>query len=947
MDTISLHHGTPKLAVIDPRGLAVRNVAYWRGESGQTPQARVTRQVFDAAGRGVEQWDARLLVPALSHCYSLAGKALAEDGVDAGWRVLLLGQAEEVQSRWDSRGTRQDTQYDGSLRPVAVTEQAHREAARVVERFEYGVADPVVNPGNQCGRVTRHDDPAGTRHMPAYDLLGLALSEISHYLNSLDPPDWPRESSARDLLLEPGPGLESRWTYNPLGDLLSLIDAKKHRRHFTYTVAGQLKEGWLQPANTAAPGQCLVHGIRYNPGGKVEREIAGNDVVTEAEYALDDGRLLRLCAGLPNAAPLQDLRYTVDPIGNILQIDNHALPIRYYKNQRVDGQCIYGYDTLGQLTHASGWEAERSSLYPGTAYRSSANPNAVVNYDEEYDYDAVGNMIELRHLGVQPFTRRWAVAANSNRSLIEDDQPPDFDSHFDDNGNLQFLQRGQAMTWDLRNQLSSVSPVVREDEDDDTERYRYGGGGKRLRKVRTALAAAHIVITEVRYLPGLEIHHRPGGKQHEVLDLEAGRNRVKWLHGVDAPDHSLRYLLTDHLGSVMLELDEQAKVQSREVYYPFGGTAWEDHSDQSGAYKTIRYSGKERDATGLYYYGFRYFAPWLCRWVNPDPAGAVDGLNFYCFVGSSPMGRVDRDGRVGSLFGEESQESISENILNNFTMLDAGNLPHIKLNKGDLTSQDSFAGIFHDPLTNEEAMRARMLLGVAPDPLLFHFEVNPAAASLSPTSPISVSLNQKDSSQDSLADLFSTPVTTDEVNREHATLGVVARYPCVTCGKAFTRSNGLVRHQRTHIGEKPYKCFSPDCTATFSVSGDRARHMRNHVGVKPFACADCGKKFSGNDKLQEHRLIHSDEKMFLCTTCNKRFAQRRSLQVHMQTHVDERPYKCGWSDCNSSFGNASSAARHRQTHTQSSLHMCFENGCLRTFSQSGNLKRHMLTHARN
>ncbi len=27
------------------------------------------------------------------------------------------------------------------------------------------------------------------------------------------------------------------------------------------------------------------------------------------------------------------------------------------------------------------------------------------------------------------------------------------------------------------------------------------------------------------------------------------------------------------------------------------------------------------------YYGARYYAPWLGRWMSPDPAGTVDGLN--------------------------------------------------------------------------------------------------------------------------------------------------------------------------------------------------------------------------------------------------------------------------------------------------------------------------------
>jgi uncharacterized protein RhaS with RHS repeats len=37
---------------------------------------------------------------------------------------------------------------------------------------------------------------------------------------------------------------------------------------------------------------------------------------------------------------------------------------------------------------------------------------------------------------------------------------------------------------------------------------------------------------------------------------------------------------------------------------------------------------------GLSYYGARYLAPWLARWISPDSAGAVDGLNLYAYVGN-------------------------------------------------------------------------------------------------------------------------------------------------------------------------------------------------------------------------------------------------------------------------------------------------------------------------
>ncbi len=63
------------------------------------------------------------------------------------------------------------------------------------------------------------------------------------------------------------------------------------------------------------------------------------------------------------------------------------------------------------------------------------------------------------------------------------------------------------------------------------------------------------------------------------------------------------------------------------------------------SYKNIRYSGKERDATGLYDCGHRYYIPWLQRWLNPDPAGAIDGHNRYRAMRHRPVVYRDSDGR--------------------------------------------------------------------------------------------------------------------------------------------------------------------------------------------------------------------------------------------------------------------------------------------------------------
>jgi RHS repeat-associated protein len=52
-------------------------------------------------------------------------------------------------------------------------------------------------------------------------------------------------------------------------------------------------------------------------------------------------------------------------------------------------------------------------------------------------------------------------------------------------------------------------------------------------------------------------------------------------------------------------------------YSPFGLTVSKSGPDADA--NTYRFSTKQQDETGLYYYGFRYYNPTLGRWMNRDP----------------------------------------------------------------------------------------------------------------------------------------------------------------------------------------------------------------------------------------------------------------------------------------------------------------------------------------
>ncbi|MDR3431614.1 MAG: RHS repeat-associated core domain-containing protein [Rouxiella aceris] len=197
------------------------------------------------------------------------------------------------------------------------------------------------------------------------------------------------------------------------------------------------------------------------------------------------------------------------------------------------------------------------------------------------------------------------------------------------------------------------------------ERYYYAREGTRVLKCNQQAIKATTRKQQTRYLPGLEIRITlTDSKSIEGLQVIAlsGVRVLRWLAGQPAGTGKLhvRHSSGDRTDSRTLELDNNGKVISREAFYPFGGTAlWATRNQIEANYKTHRYSGKERDITGLVYYGFRYYAPWLRRWFNPDPAGTVDGLNLYCMVNNNPSSARDVNGLTRSVYSRRNQVTSS------------------------------------------------------------------------------------------------------------------------------------------------------------------------------------------------------------------------------------------------------------------------------------------------
>lgn len=612
----------------------------------------------DILDRVVSSSDPRLSLENINNfenSYGLAHSGtLKTVNVDSGTHWLLNDYVGKPIFSYNQKGISTVHHYDAIHRPVSIT-IVNKGKYSVIECYEYGdTSKNIVNPKdhNLCGKLYRHYHQSGIRTTDSYDIMGHSLRTSQQLIkdHKITKPNWqniqgdlteqqphsnPNDHELEDIIYQ------DEFTYNALGWALSKRNYFQNKIYNEYYISGRLNGVWIQQYKQDPVR--YIKNITYNAKNQRQEIEYGNEMITKYHYDEANWHLLEQTTSIKDNT-LYALRYKYDAVGNVIE--------RY--SSASDGIEIinsYVFDTLYQLVSATGQE------------KLEGNEN-ITNYTEFFAYDNGGNLTEIDHNGkktniiIDKFSNKGVKSDN-----IKDEHKPIADyiaDYFDPNGNLLQLNNIN-LTW---NDYDHLQQIHNADKNID-EYYNYEHLVHRTRKV--SVKEEQLVEYSV-YLGDYEIRTDYQKKQKvRTIQLQGGSGNILSVttslnyenNSVLEKQPTIRYHLKDILNSCNVEIDENGAIVNHEEFTPYGETSFslsltpeskEYHDEKSpeqelNKRKYYRYGDKERDEnTGLYYYGARYYIPSIGRWLNPDPAGYVDGLNLYAFVNGNPVTHIDIGG---------------------------------------------------------------------------------------------------------------------------------------------------------------------------------------------------------------------------------------------------------------------------------------------------------------
>lgn len=694
------HWNTPASALVDALGRTVETVE----RNGSAPETDwyITRSTYDIRGNVLTVTDALERV-AFRYNYDLANNPLRTESIDAGIKRTVLDALGNPVEQRDSKGALILQAYDLINRPIRLWARDDANSAMGLRQvLEYGdggnphqaeVDRAAARSLNQLGQLVRHYDEAGLQTFEEFDFKGNVLGKVRRVIadapiqavfESAAANDWqveafrvdwePSEDTSWDShaeeLLNPTEYVTSM-TYDGLNRVKLMhypedVEGTRQELRPQYNRAGVLEQVTLN-------GETYVERIAYNAKGQRLLIAYGNGVMTRYAYDPETFRLSRLRSEhyqqtgfvyRPTGAPLQDFGYEYDLVGNITAIRDRT-PDSGILNTPLGRHALdrrFTYDPIYRLLTATGRECDMPpETLPWVDQPRCVDLTRTRAYQERYQYDPMGNMVQLRHEHtledgtVQGRNRDFTLVTNgaavplNNRLATVTIGRTDIDYLYDENGNMTQEGLSRHFEWNHSDQMKAFRTQTAAAEPSIHAHYIYNASGQRLMKwVRRQGGEINVTV----YVDGVFEHHRritvAGVLENNTLHVMDDQSRIALVRVGNAfPEDSspaIKFQLGDHLGNSNVVVNDAGSWVNREEFTPYGETSF-----GSFGRKRYRFTAKERDEeSGLNYFGARYYSAYLCLWTSTDPIGATDSINLYKYTQNSPVNLIDLAGLSSS-----------------------------------------------------------------------------------------------------------------------------------------------------------------------------------------------------------------------------------------------------------------------------------------------------------